>query len=880
MSVRSNNQWYGSWRFRLVSALCLCGALRAAAAPQPVLYYDFEQGSGSSVQNLGTLGGSGTVVRSPLWVTGTPGVQDGGMEFNGAAYGSANYVDTGILAGDMGVFKTGTFAPFTMAAWIRGGKPEIEGSSYNDEFVFGQAGANNVLHLGIRDLRPHFGNWGDDVTASAFVMATGTWYHVVWQLDESNVQRIFVNGVMRALRQSPGVGIKSNLNILIGTSTTADRTMKGPVDDTAIYTNVLSLSQIQFLAGGGSPTNLPERLEVDDVLFTAPTGTNNTWNLYRVLGANVGPQLSWYEAYQASTNMFVGGVQGHLATIHSTTENEFCRYLQNYFGIDAWIGLTDNDTNNLGVVLFPGAYESGNTTTVPVEANRRNNGWVWVTGEPYGSESYQNWNAGEPNDSPSEDAVEMTATGFWNDLGSGIPGSGDATNRQLAIVEWDLNSPVPVPGAIVRDAILPPSAALPGDEISDGSFVGVWVRDAGAVGSTRQAVARLTSGAGTVITVNTGIPVVNASDPDTPADGDKILFPQNNPFFAELSGIVDTNWVALYRGKIVVPAGAGGDYTFGVHSDDGFALRIPGYSWKSVSGLGWIDHGDTETITYEYGGGDSNTRGVINLPPGIHEIEFVTWSAAGGQHHELYAAKGAFVNDADTDTWRLVGHKSVGDIVYAGVSSNWTLWHSQSEAVSNLSNAWAAVSNYVAAASNQSAWAEINFYDPQSGGTHTTAIPNSVPFPWNTGAVDENKALYAVATLDIPADMTIGLGFQGDDGSRLTVSNQTWNSPLAEAVNVNSVIVGDSLEHNIGTGNSRTVGSITLTSGTYDLSLLYWQGTGGSYLDVFQKNLKAYESQLPNTFLYRPLSATSAETIPDINGLQLRRTTKSYFILR
>ncbi len=865
----------------IISGLCLSGALAAAAAPQPVVYYDFEQGSGSSVVNLGTMGGSGTLINSPLWVTGTPGVEDGGLEFNGAAYATATYVDTGILAVDMGVHKTGAFAPFTMSAWVKGGKPEIEGSSYNDEFVFGQLAANNVLHLGIRDQRAHFGNWGDDLTASAFVMATGTWYHVVWQLSESNVQRIYINGELKGSRQSTGVGIKSNLNIVIGTSTTGSRTLKGPVDDTAIYTNVLSISQIQFLAAGGSPTNLPERVLSDDGYFTAPTGTNNTWNLYRVLGGTSGPALSWYEAYQQSQvpDPVDGTVTSHMVTISNSTENEFCRYMRNYFNIDAWIGLTDsNATNVLGEALFPGAYESGNTTTVPDVNTRRNNGWVWVNGEPYDGSVYQNWNGVEPNDSPSEDAVVLTGTGFWNDYGSGIPGSGDATNRLLAIIEWDLNSPDPIPGAIRRAAVLPPSAAMPGDDGSYGSFAGVWVRGAGVVNSTYAAVAALTSGQGTVITTKKNIPVINAYDPESTASKEDGLFQNNSPFFGDQPGILESNCVALYRGQIKIPEG--GDYTFGVHSAAGFALRFPGTQWKAVYGAGWLDHGDLdhETMMYDYDTDDSNTRGVITLSEGVHAVEFLVWCDVNGKRsHELYAAKGAFANDADTDTWRLVGHKSIGAVTYVGVDPAWTLWHSQNEAVGNLNAAWAAVSNYVAVASNQSAWAEINFWDPQSG--QQGQLLNSAPFPWDTAADDNTKALYAVTKLNIPAEMTIGLGFQGDDGSRLTVSNQTWNS-LVEAVNASSVIVGDSLEHNVGTGNSRTVGSISLTNGTYDVSVLWWEGSGGSYLDVFQKSIQAYEGQLPASYLYRTLSTTSGETVPDYDGLQLIGNRAFYLFVR
>ncbi len=146
--------------------------------------------------------------------------------------------------------------------------------------------------------------------------------------------------------------------------------------------------------------------------------------------------------------------------------------------------------------------------------------------------------------------------------------------------------------------------------------------------------------------------------------------------------------------------------------------------------------------------------------------------------------------------------------------------------------------------------------------------------------IDNNKALFGVATLVIPADTTIALGFQGDDGSRLTVSNQVWNTPLVEAANANSVIIGDGIEHNVAGGNSRTVGSITLSAGSYPISILYWEGAGGSYLDVFQRQPGIYDAELPNSInQYRSLSTTSAEVIQDIDGLQLKRLETLLIIL-
>ena len=59
-----------------------------------------------------------------------------------------------------------------------------------------------------------------------------------------------------------------------------------------------------------------------------------------------------------------------------------------------------------------------------------------------------------------------------------------------------------------------------------------------------------------------------------------------------------------------------GDYTFGMHSDDGFALRIRGGTALSVSGNGQLDPGDPEAVVHPADTGDSNTRGGLPFEGG------------------------------------------------------------------------------------------------------------------------------------------------------------------------------------------------------------------------------------------------------------------------
>ena len=88
---------------------------------------------------------------------------------------------------------------------------------------------------------------------------------------------------------------------------------------------------------------------------------------YELIDSN----LTWYDARDAAAGMSYNGMQGHLATITSSGENNFVLNEWPDLGEDFefWIGGTDEASED---------------------------DWEWITDEPW---SYTNWNSGEPNDS-------------------------------------------------------------------------------------------------------------------------------------------------------------------------------------------------------------------------------------------------------------------------------------------------------------------------------------------------------------------------------------------------------------------------------------------------------------------------------------------------
>ena len=148
------------------------------------------------------------------------------------------------------------------------------------------------------------------------------------------------------------------------------------------------------------------------------------------------------------------------------------------------------------------------------------------------------------------------------------------------------------------------------------------------------------------------VPFINHALASSPGTGG--LFPDDQPFPAETEGLAVSDFVVVARAKVRIPRT--GDWTLGVHADDGFGPRFIGAPFGSVSGDGMTDDLFPEYLMQPVNSGDSNTRGVLtNLAAGDYAIELVYWQRTGGAFVEVYAAEGAFVEDIDTTTWALIG---------------------------------------------------------------------------------------------------------------------------------------------------------------------------------------------------------------------------------
>ena len=404
------------------------------------------------------------------------------------------------------------------------------------------------------------------------------------------------------------------------------------------------------------------------------------------------------------------------------------------------------------------------------------------------------------------------------------------------------------------------------DEVAAGFFGTRYIFNAGTIDSFNSAITTIQAAEsdpgflGTVVDVQES--EINHSD-----NGTRGLIQPDLPYNADAvaQGCCLEDFIMYAVGYMRIDEA--GDYTVGVHSDDGFGCRIQGFNFTSINapdGNRMIDPSSPDTFAFVGNTGDSNTRAVAsNVQPGIYRVEFFWWERGGGDHGEIYIARGAFLNDGDTtvggapDQWKLIGGPLGGDFYVPGFSSDGVdvlslgpnLVEDPTSAgladfdrvlnpngagedgLTNIAEVQLALDNpaLIPGMSNHDF---INFNDPQSGGPGR--IPGDIPFPNDTPADDNDFLIEFSGTLVIPENGTYHIGFQGDDGSFLRIPGQEFTSLIENATN-NSVIDegGARIICDFPTGNSSTVGEITLAAGNYPVEGQFFERGGGAYLEVF-----------------------------------------------
>ena len=132
-------------------------------------------------------------------------------------------------------------------------------------------------------------------------------------------------------------------------------------------------------------------------------------------------------------------------------------------------------------------------------------------------------------------------------------------------------------------------------------------------------------------------------------------------------------------------------------------------------------------------------------------------------------------------------------------------------------------------------WAPvINFADDEAPG-NLGSFDSEGDFGSNTPGGDDNIALLARGSIKITAGGNYTFGFRGDEGARLRVVGRRFTSStrVATGNSADPANISDFILHSNGSGDCFTLGVVNLAVGEYDLEFSYWEGGGGSSIEVF-----------------------------------------------
>jgi hypothetical protein len=418
-----------------------------------------------------------------------------------------------------------------------------------------------------------------------------------------------------------------------------------------------------------------------------------------------------------------------------------------------------------------------------------------------------------------------------------------------------------------------PSFRLPSDLPGEDGSVGSWAireytTEATAVGDLLTA-GQVASEA-SVAFVDGTAPVFNHSDPDTNGPLTTGNFNNDFPVLSDTApGTINEAgndaWVVVGRTLLDIPEA--GTYTFSVHSDDGFAMRVTGGGggeFISSAGDGKIDPGDSQSLVRDPvgGTGDSNTRGTYQFDAGgTYELTYLGWDGEFGGFYEVAWAEGDFDFDRDTATWELVGNPDDPSIPefqdrypalpgslsdQAGFAVRTYLQAMNGE---DLVGGFNAAITFLEETTRQPSDADgltndsqqpyLNHRDPDNGGFGF--IPGDLPFPGNTeGTNNDNVVTVAKGRIQVANAGTYTFQVDGDDGMLLRLTGAGGlpdpefdkasqggdaNAGRFEMSNRN-LLFYDALD------GVNTRGVIDLQAGAYDIEFVHLENGGGFHYEL------------------------------------------------
>ena len=376
-------------------------------------------------------------------------------------------------------------------------------------------------------------------------------------------------------------------------------------------------------------------------------------------------------------------------------------------------------------------------------------------------------------------------------------------------------------------SFIPPNVAGPAG--ADGRWGVREYRGNGVIDAGRRATEVASDASGTVVEGTLG--VLDVADNGV---GGSALTDTPSGFLGGSNDDIVT--VAKGRMNIV----EGGDYTFRVEADNGFAMRIVGKDFDSASGGGIIDPNDSTTFARLQSGAG---LGVVNLEAGEYDVEFLSWEGSGDGFYEVTSAQGVIVDEA-LGQWIAVGDGSTTKEAFTSLPVV-----RLSEDVNVFNMPGVDVNDGVNLAReefNQGNFTEfgtspiVAFHDPQSG---NNLSGESSPFPADTDADDNDFTTAYTGSLvvddgdEIPnEEIRLTFAMESDDNGQFLVQGSSFDTIGANSnANVELIPVNGDMActGDFNTGNTNAICQITLVEGVHEFEGFHREQGGGAYHHIF-----------------------------------------------
>jgi prepilin-type N-terminal cleavage/methylation domain-containing protein len=191
-------------------------------------YWNFDEGSGTSVSDSSGNANTGTLINAPAWVTGKIG---NALSFNG----SNTYVSLGALSNPNAV---------TFFAWVN---PTV-GYSSSHNTIIAEIGTQ---YLSLNSNKGFLSGRIDTIqrsTGGNTLIAGGGWHLVVgtWS-SATGAFNVYLDGNLDGSATFSGSALGTGVSTFIGQSTSGGLFFNGIIDDVRVYNRALSAAEIQAI---------------------------------------------------------------------------------------------------------------------------------------------------------------------------------------------------------------------------------------------------------------------------------------------------------------------------------------------------------------------------------------------------------------------------------------------------------------------------------------------------------------------------------------------------------------------------------------------------------------------------------------------------------